>query len=291
MSAKSFKMNLYNEVRKSLSLNSVPKMKRILALLSVICIVLAEEKLECDPWPSNLKPIRDCCNIPHHSNDLIQNICYTKCTEIKVDESSDCSVECYVNMTGLIVTKGSINKTAAKWIYESNALYERRWIKPISDGVDKCQFDSTGSLTQSLVKFYDCVDGFLSANCVNFLQNDECDQVVEHYESCRNIQTNCSFWPTHQMNPDICCQTPQLLPEILYSKCKTRCRQREFLLMKQIECMNNCTFIETGLITGDEIDFKVVNMMLIESAGNKSNIWEKPIRNAAESCKKSISGK
>ena len=267
-------------------------MKRILILWSFISVVLADEetKTGCDPWPINLKSVHDCCNIPHHSNDLMQNICYTRCTLKSPDDRSVCAVECYVNMTGLI-KDGMINKVVAKRIYEHNAFHETQWMILINDGVDKCEYYSNGSLTENLIKFYSCVDEFLSQNCPNFIQTNECDQVEEYFENCKNIQTNCTTWPRHQMNPEICCQTPQLFSENLYSKCRNECNKKEFLLMKKIECMNNCTYIESGLRNGGKVDFEVVKKMLKESSGNKSEIWEKSIETASQSCEKTISGK
>lgn len=264
-------------------------MKRTFYFLCSLLFVLAEDETsECNP--SSLKPVRDCCNIPHHSNDLLQNVCYTRCALKSIDVRSDCAVDCYVNMTGLI-RDGSINKSAAKRIYENNAYHDRVWLKLIGDGVDKCNFESTESLTENLIKFYNCVDDFLSENCVSFIQTSECDKVEEHFETCKNIQPDCSVWPKHLMNPAICCQTPSLFSETLNSKCRTECHRKQFLLTKQIECLNNCTYIETGLKAEGKFNFEVVKKMLIESSGNKSEIWEKPIENAVNVCEKFITGK
>lgn len=267
---------------------------RALALFCLISVVVADPEADstsdCNPWPSNLKPVSDCCNIPGHSQELMQHICYTKCALKSVDTRSDCTIECYANLTG-IIKDGSFNKAAAIRIYENNAYSDRhQWQKWISEGVEKCEYDSSGSLTENLVKFYNCVDDFLARNCVSFIQCPECSPVEEYFEKCNNVQANCTVWPRTVVSPEMCCKVPPIFTHDLNSKCRNECNRKEFLLLRQNECVYNCTWIATGLKTGNKIDFEVVKKMLMDGAGNKSDVWEKSIEKAVQTCQKTLSG-
>lgn len=256
----------------------------------VIFVVFCESSAEssCDPWPSYLRSREDCCNIPSQSNTILQDICTTKCSLKSVESQSDCAVECYVNIT-TIIKDGSINKIAVKRLYENNAFHNREWVKVIGEAVEKCDYETTGTLTQNLIKFHNCVNDLLAENCVSFIQTPECDPTEEYHEQCKNIQPNCTAWPTHQIHPEVCCKTPQLFSEALTSKCSRDCKRKELFLVKQSECIQNCTYIETGLRSDGKVDFEVVKKMLIESS-NKSEAWEKPIESSIQFCEKKIRG-
>lgn len=266
-------------------------MKKFLIFLCAFVIAAADDEpaVDCENWPSNLKKVEECCNIPFHSNSLIQNICYSKCVIKAKDLQDDCTAECYVNMTGLI-KEGTINKVAVKRIYENNCFSDRRWAKTISDAVDKCEYDSSESVMKNLVKFYNCADDFLAANCVSFIQSVECDATEDHFEQCKKIEPNCTAWPIDLMHPDVCCKIPKLISDDLTTKCRFGCQRKEFFSHKQVECMQNCTYIDTGLKLNGKFDFEVVKKILMEST-NKTEAWEKPIGEAAEVCEKLLKGK
>lgn len=198
----------------------------------------------------------------------------------------DCAVGCYVNMTGLI-KDGTINKATVKRILENNAYYERQWKKVIEAGVDNCEYQPIDSMTQSLVKFYECVNKYLANNCVSFIQSNECDETEAYFEKCKNIQPNCESWPVNYMYPDSCCKSPLLFTDDVKLKCKVECKRTEFLIMKQFECVNNCTY--AGLRTNGKIDFEVVKKILAENS-NRAEKWEKPIESSVEICEKVIKG-
>lgn len=176
-----------------------------------------------------------------------------------------------------------------KRIFENNAYQERDWVKIIGEGVEKCEYDSTGTLSQNLAKFYSCVNEYLAENCVSFVQSPECDATEQFFEQCKNIQPNCTAWPMVLGHPESCCKTPLLVSEELSSKCSHTCRRKEFFLVKQIECLTNCTYMETGLRNEGKVDFEVVKKMLLESS-NKTEAWEKPIEEAIQICEKNIKG-
>src|SRR5690349_12005321 len=87
-----------------------------------------DEAIEgCNPWPSNMRSLRECCNVPQHSNLNIQDICVSKCF-LNKEEDKDCAINCYLNQTMLIKDE-TIDKTIAKKIYKKNIYFERKWIK------------------------------------------------------------------------------------------------------------------------------------------------------------------
>lgn len=243
----------------------------------------------CQPWPSHLKTVRDCCNIPSHSNALTQNICASKCNLKHGESRVECELFCYVNQTALIQDE-KINKEAVQRIYENNAFHERRWGIFIQEAIrEKCEYVATGSLLADLMKFYNCVDDHLSENCVSFMQTNDCDASEEYFMKCKNIEPNCTDWPVHQRRPDSCCKTFALFPQALQSKCRHECQRKELFLHRVQECVHNCTHLETGLIADEKIDFEVVKKMLIESSQHSLE-WEKPIEIAVENCNTLIKG-
>lgn len=244
---------------------------------------------DCHPWPSHLKSIRECCSIPSHYNGLTQNICISKCSMKHGEARTDCELVCYVNQTALIQDE-KINKLVVQRIYENNAFHERRWSNIINDGIQKCEYVATGSLMGDLMKFYNCVNDYLSENCIIFMQTNECDATEEHFLKCKNIEPNCSAWPIHQMRPDACCKTFPLISEALTAKCRRDCQRKELFYNRQHECVHNCTHIETGMIVDKKIDFEVVKKMLIESSKHSLE-WEKPIEIAVENCEKLVKGR
>lgn len=201
----------------------------------------------------------------------------------------DCAIDCYVKATGLIKEDRTIKKDVAKKMYERNAFGDLAWKKVINDGVDKCEYEPQNSTIAALIKFYNCVNDILSENCVNFIHSFECLPTEELFEKCRNIQPNCNEWPPSYPHPEVCCKPPQLISENLRSKCRIECQRKEFFIVKQSECVNNCMFIETGLRVGGKVDFAVVKEMLAENT-NKTEEWEKSIDIAVENCEKLLKG-
>lgn len=260
-------------------------MKEILVLIFALTAVLADSSCEL---PEGMKTMRECCNIPKHSNSMLQSMCTTTCQSKSHELRHECAVECYVNMTNLIKDE-TINKATAIRIYESNVFHDAAWSKVIREGVDKCTYDSTGTLEHNLLKFYNCVDDFLSENCVQSLPTIECQPTEEFYENCKNIQPNCTVWPQTLMHPESCCKIPQTLSTELTSKCHVECQRKELFMQRQMDCTRNCTYLESGLIVDGKVNFIVLKKMLSENSKN-ADIWEKPIETAVEICEKHMKG-
>lgn len=260
-------------------------MKGIIVLLCALSTALADSSCELPP---GMKTMRECCNVPSHSNAMLQSMCTSNCMVKSQELQYECAVECYVNMTNLI-KDGTINKAAAIKIYENNGFHDAAWSKQIREGVDKCSYDPTGPLEHNLLKFYNCVDDFLSENCVHSIQTAECEPTEEFYDHCRNIQPNCTSWPRTLMHPESCCKTPQILSQELNDKCRIECQRKEFFSQRQFECAHNCSYLESGLIVEGKVNFAVVKKMLSENSKN-AEAWEKPIDSAVETCEKNLKG-
>lgn len=248
----------------------------------------AAPALSCDSWPTQLKSLRECCEVPDHTNQLAQSICTARCSTNHRDTQLGCILKCYVARTHLI-KNGVVDKRIAKKLLETNA-YDRRWKQIIEVGVRKCEYNVTGSLNEDLAKYFSCVGDYLADNCINFVESTECDAVQEHFENCHNITANCSAWPIGLLQPDGCCLTPTLTVDGPRAKCKTECQQKEMFVYRQAECELNCTTNATGMTTADGlIDYAAVKKVLLENA-TKTLDWEKPIEYAVQTCEKMMAG-
>lgn len=244
----------------------------------------------CDPWPENLKPLRECCNIPHHSNTILMNHCYFKCntSDKDGDQQNDCAAKCYTNFT-LLITDDKLNKNVVKRIYGGNAFYEEKWMKLINGSVDNCDFDESGPLVENLAKFFECINLQLENNCASFTNSIECDKVQEYFEQCNNIKPDCEVWPQTVINPDVCCKTPPVFSQRHINTCRQKSLTKELFLPRQIKYMESCLFNETNIKVDGKFDFAVLQKLLI--ANTKENPeWEKPITEAIEKCEKKMKG-
>lgn len=259
-------------------------MKQLLIFLCYLSLAFSDEELTegCDPWPSNVRSLRECCNVPYHSSSMLQDMCMMRCSQKEQD--SECAIKCYIDYT-LLLKEGKLDKAIVKRLYYNNVYYEHQWYKVIDESVDKCEFAPSDSTTQSLAKFYDCVSNFLANNCVSFMQSEECGKTEDLNDKCKKTPPNCKEWPVNMLHPFSCCITPQLISQNLTRRCKVECERKEFFITKQLECVNNCT--DAVIKTDGKIDFELVKNMFIE---NGNGAWETSIVGAIESCEKVIQG-
>jgi hypothetical protein len=178
----------------------------------------------------------------------------------------------------LLLVDGKINKQIVKRIYNANAFHEPKWMKLVSESVEICKFEESKSLSKSLAKFYECINQNLEDNCVSFVNTIECDKVEEHFESCRNETFDCKTWPEMFVEPEPCCNTPQLFPHSSRHNlnCRKKCSTEEFFLPRQITCVEDCMNSESKLKAHGKFDFKIAKILLLENT-NKKEEWDKPI--------------
>lgn len=262
-----------------------------IVLFAMVSCVSTNNTLSCDPWPENLKTVRDCCNIPYHSNSILLNHCFEKCEsrERSDDERNECAAKCYGNVT-LMITDGKINKKVVIRIYGNNAFYQQHWMKLINESVENCEFDEFGTVAGSLAKFFECVNLNLENNCVSFTNTPECDKVQELFEKCHNYEPDCSQWPENLINPEICCKTPPLFNSRLIATCRRKCSALELFLPRIMSCIDGCLYNETKLKIDGRFDFEVVEKFLIENSKNQPE-WENPIKDAVGKCETKMKGK
>lgn len=220
------------------------------------------------------------------------NHCFFKCNsnETTLDEQNECASKCYSNYTLLISADGTINKNVVKRIYNTNALFEERWMSIINASVSECDFEKSEALSQSLAKFYECVNLRLENNCVSFVNTLECDGVQEYYERCNNIRYDCDSWPEDMIFPISCCKTPQLFTKQLTYSCRRKCLAEEFFIPRQVKCIEYCLLNETNIKTDGKFNIDVVKNLLIENTRTKPS-WQKGIEDATTKCDKKMKGK
>lgn len=244
---------------------------------------------DCETFLANKTAIQKCCAIPESSDVPTQTNCYSSCSTAPRDKFDKCLMECYLSVTRILdIDHRILNKEVVKKIYNANA-HNINWLKIIDEGVERCNFVSAEDIDQSLLKFYNCVNDYLTENCASFFENPFCTDVEEQFENCKPKTYDCTKWPCGMASPEICCDTPQILTDEIRQKCDIACQRKEFLLIRRIDCNFNCTFIETGVVVGEKINFENVKKMLVEHS-NKPE-WEKLIESATSKCEGRYRGK
>lgn len=111
---------------------------------------------DCNRLSSQTKQkIRECSNVPEHGKGAAKKPCYAKHASTKnQQEDLHLMMSCYGNMTG-IIKDGVINKNAVKRLYRQNRHSHETWMPVIGEGI-KCEYDSSLSLAEKVIKFYNC---------------------------------------------------------------------------------------------------------------------------------------
>lgn len=244
----------------------------------------------CTTWPSDLKSLAECCDIPDSIAYNIEVLCEEGCAARKNYKGGHmkCVLDCYVGEGTELMKNGRLNTATAAALYESNDYTRGSWKKAIELGVVSCHFESNGTLKESLAKYFDCVDEYLTERCIQFKSDDECFKVFNHVEDCKS-QVDCSKWPENLTFSSNCCKMPFLSSDIS-STCASRCAKKELLPIPQNNCGRLCDSMETDLMTSDgNINFKKV-LEAMQKSEDYSEKWKQPIDNAIESCKAEVKG-
>lgn len=270
-------------------------MKKILLILNFLaCIRFIKcdgenETSNCDQFLSEKQKIQECCNIPSSIDIGLQQSCYARCSGGPPSQLDDCALECYLTSTMLLDRDRKVDKISAKRIYKNNIYNDETWLKVIDESVDKCDYEVSEDIEHNLMKFFNCVDDFLTDNCTSFLQSPICEPIEEEFEKCKGKSVDCSTWPCNFVNVQSCCKTPQIYSPNLIEKCSFECQKKELLMRKRSECNFNCTMIDTGLLVDGKFNFETVKKLLMAST-NKSEEWEKQIDVAISSCEGRFKG-
>ncbi|KAG5669309.1 hypothetical protein PVAND_017197 [Polypedilum vanderplanki] len=243
----------------------------------------------CTPWPSNLKSVRDCCNIPHNPASISLNTCFYRCSSREIDERRqvECAASCFVNVTGILLDD-RLNRDRVKNLFIGTMMSNERWTRIIENAVDKCDLNSKNSLHAALARFFACINDYMAQNCVQFVQSTECEKTQDLFESCNHVKSNCNIWPVNLPNPEVCCRIPPLFSQKLVEKCRYECEHKELFAQRQLKCNEACLYNDTKLRNDGRFNFDVVKDLLMNSA-NFLPEWRKPISDAVDKCRTYIS--
>lgn len=249
----------------------------------------------CTSWPSNLKTLAECCVIPHHSDFYVEVGCERDCYGIKDYKGGilKCVLDCYVGKGTLLMRYGKISTTTVARLYERESYdldgNSKKWKKVIAAGVTSCHFESNETLKENLAKYFNCIDEYLTENCVQFKSTYECFKVYSHVENCKSPQADCTRWPENLTFSPNCCKMPQIFEDIS-SNCTSSCAKKELLPISQNNCGKFCDSLETGLLTArGNINFDKVRKNLQESE-EFSEKWTQQVDDAVDSCKIEVKG-
>lgn len=259
-------------------------MKLFFVFLNFLFVVFCSgEQINCDSWPTNLKPIRDCCKVPNYVDENFESKCLTKCA----GKGEECLLKCYIDKTK-IVANGTINKAAVKKTYESLMSNDNRfWLFAITQALDKCQYDSTGMLTQNILKFYDCINDYLGNNCKDFVSSQECEAVFEHIEQCKIECSSKNAW-------DECCRDPPpLFLHEIFDKCSPKpptCTSEfpESIEKKCVEDEETKCILQIVHSKLEGKPEKITDFLVTNS--NNSVKWREPIKKVANVCGSKMKG-
>ena len=250
---------------------------------------LSELSGDCENWPTQQDDLRNCCDIPQRWNLYsIEEVCRSACLSKEQKVDYECFMDCFLRRTDL-VSKDKIEEVAVTEMYSVGYTV---WADVLQAAIEKCEYESSGSLTDKLLKYFNCIDDHMEDNCATFLPSDECNSVELRFKTCHGgVKYNCASWPSELGNPESCCYAPQLVPIKKIKTCQRECKRKELFEFRRTECVENCTWYESGIMTNDGIvDYEKVKTILIENS-NKSVNWEKSIENAVEGCRNMSGGK
>lgn len=261
-------------------------------------------KESCDPWPSHLKSLKECCQLPKRHTCSSEFSCNKMCTEEsssvslegfsisqeQVDKIRICMEKCTVRFAYLVNTEKQINKTIALFLYHENDPKMVNWTNQLAEAAEKCEIGSTDSLSVNLAGFFYCLEEHLVKNCLDFDKSDvECNAVEVHYRKCSHIKPDCSAWPLGMIHPKFCCKHPSLFDNQMQTKCWDACDETEHFQTHRAICFNQCILNTTKIITNHKFDYEMIKNVLNKNA-NESINWKSSIDKAVDECEKNLTG-
>jgi hypothetical protein len=298
-------------------------MRTIILTLISLRFVVYSEKISCEPFPSGLKTVKECCALSKRqpSNADI------KCSKFNQDddkekaalEAEECFLAMYANVTGtsgiirlmlidikskslnlkyftlifkkLIVDDRNLNKNKLMLSAFSPFAYnnENHHEDIVKIATENCEFVSTGNLSLNLATFYDCINNFVTDKCTHFTNFvTGCDLVEEHLIKCGRIATNCDEWPEGGL-VDSCCKSPKVIKDEIQDICARDCKKNEYFQQLLRKCFFDCIVRETKVMSNNKLDMEIVKKVLIDNTNNTAE-WEKPIEAAVTKCEKNWKG-
>lgn len=264
------------------------------SILEFLCFALFTTAIStgnsCDPWPSDLKSVWECCDFPTPVASDEESKCDEICGKQTNLEAKKCMVECFSRSTKLLTAEKKINKSEVM-IHPSlfPSGHNLAWGPIMVKAIDKCDFEPTDDVNLDLAKFFHCVRAEMIKNCLFFkLLTEGCALVEEHFNKCNDIKPNCSI-PAEEIFKADCCVSPELFKADLVDECEHQCKEKEFFRDLKRKCFLDCIINATKVIENGKVDFKVVKSLLVENS-NKSDEWEKSIDMSVKNCEIAYTG-
>lgn len=258
-------------------------------LASFVFVVSGDECLK--NWPSDLKPLDECCSLPFTRTTLRTEIelkARKSCIGIEPDVSFDKLRTCmelnFILLSGIITADMKMNLTVAKSLfYYSHNLPE--WEGLFDEFQEKCKPNFQGTLTDDLQSFLKCMRENLSKNCLAFNDYKKgCDEVENYYNThCKSFEPDCNKSLKAYALHDCCMQSPCLVIDDFIRKCIADCHRLEYFEIASKSCFRDCIMSEKKFFKGHQVDLAAVKSWLIASSNNSVE-WDKPIDNAIKTC-------
>ena len=253
-------------------------MKLMLLIFSILLTFPVNSvSYNCNASPSELLKIRSCCKLPNFVSRKMENHCF----EESRGKEENCMINCYFK-DSKILFNGVLDKTALRRIiYDNNPTYSTH----IPVAVDKCQFNETESLSQSVVDYFDCVYDHLAQHCEEFIESPQCEEVKQQFQFCK---INCSLTPSWKP----CCDLKLLSDDITKANNQKR-RLCESKFSKELE--QKC-ILDTKKSGDSKNITKILNgkpeniFRLFENSSFFSENWETSMKKASEVCASNIKG-
>ena len=245
----------------------------------------------CKPYPSDLRSLEECCDVPLLFNNDQYAACEHMCSHDN-DTSLECPVKCLLKFNN-IMKNSAINKTAIEAYFDQNGN-DPNW-KPITKfAMESCQFviDPKVNLKKIFEDFEDCMNIKFEEHCIHFKDSKGCDKVEEFMFKCQNFKHNCSVWPFWFVKlPETCCDgRPELFDSNLDIKANIYCKKQDLLSRgEQLRCLTNFMLNETKIRTNEKWNFNVASKRLTENSKNGSK-WKTAIEKTMETCQKQVQG-
>lgn len=245
----------------------------------------------CTPYPSELKSLEDCCEVPVlFGNDPIHS-CEHLCEKDK--ENPDCPFNCLFKNNNILKNK-EINKTAMEDFYDKHGYGDPHWIPITKKGLEIChlEYDEKKSLKDAFEKFEDCMNIHFEENCILFKQPAECDPVEDFMMKCQHVHHDCNVWPKWIVKlPEFCCGgRPELFSKEWLTKSEDYCKKQDLVSKAgRMQCLATFLLTSTEIKKAEKWNFEIATKFLTENSKNDPK-WKAGIEKTMEICEKQVHG-
>ena len=249
--------------------------------------------LSCKPYPSDLRSLEECCEVPVLFDVNVKRSCEHICLDVKAADQN-CVIECLFRNNGLM-KNNEINKTALAHTFDKFGLGDPEWRNITREAIDECwlEHNESKSFQDIFEEFEKCMNKFYLEHCVEGKEPVECDKVSEFMEECQNIAADCLTWPKWIVKlPEYCCDNrPELFSKEIKTKADLYCAPQSIPSnLGQMQCLATFMINVTGIKFDGKWDFTIAKDFLIDHSRNDEK-WKTAIEKTIETCEKQVHGK